>query len=264
MYFFKLKELNYEKIPVLINNYKVNRLLDETKADIVKNNYKLINSKFYKNFSLQMLELNFNIFNKDQQDYFNEKIFSKINKCYLYEFYIQNLCYFSSKKNFNNVDNLLESVMNIKLVKSADIIKNDKSNSCFEFLLNDDSKIRFSNIPLEIDELEECNGKCHFITPEFCELLNADYIDIVLEPNSMYKGHYHSFCVKDNAVFDFAHNIVIDYDNYIKLINPIILVHEPFDEYNKNIEILNNDNNFTKSKYYDLVKYAMTKQKIFK
>lgn len=260
---YKLLFEKNEHIPKIINDALLSKLLL---------NYK-INLSYYSDFlkfkdlnntlTLNIMLLTLNKATKEMQDIIRNNYVNKMDKNALYSFFLIKSCDLLSEKNYDLLQDVLESFIVTNLIKDANL-ENDKKNISLTLL--DDSKVKYQNVPLDKKLTSAYNKECHNVTLGFlekCKIINN--AAVVLEKNELYGKYYHSIALTDDAVYDLSHNIVMSYENYIKLINPTVILREDEDTILSNIEALKNkDKVFKDSNYCDLLKYAMEKQKVKK
>ena len=190
------------------------------------NNYETITGEEDNRFYLLLLsDL---LINNDERsiNYINKHYLNKIRKSYLYSFYIQHACNMLLQNNSEYLEKSLDFFIKSGLALSSDIVSKNNHDTISLTLSNGD-KINFSNIPLSQKLIDEYRRNCHAVTSYWMRLSHKDqYTSVVLEPNQIYGGFYHSFVVENNTMLDFSHNIMMNYDSYLKLVKPRILVHE--------------------------------------
>ncbi len=249
-----------EGIPNIINNFELSLLLLDFKISFTKANDFVTFKNLNNDVCLRLILNRFYKYNAKTQDYLKKKILNRINNGYLYFFYIKESCNRLLDKKFDALDDLLKSFVATGLVKEAKVIQSDKKNF-IEIITNSDEKIRYSHISLKKDLIDAYKGNCHIVTSYFlknCEKSNNAVV--VLENNELFGEYYHSFLLEDGIMYDFAHNIMMGYENYLKLIKPKILVCSDSNTILNGIKELKNNKSFVDSEYVDILKYAMEKQ----
>ena len=127
--------------------------------------------------------------------------------------------------------------------------------------MNTNKKIKFSHIPLDRKLVDSYRSNCHAVTSFFAKQdSEKQKVAITLEPNEICGNYYHSFIIKDNIVYDLAHNVMIPYDSYIELFRPEILVCDEAKVVLEEIKNLENDQQFIDCNYIDVLKYGLFKQ----
>lgn len=251
----------HEYIPRLVNNLELNILLLKLKIDFIKA-HDFLNFKNLSADLLLVIILNeFYNFPEEYKNYLAKSILSKINQSSLYSFYMRWSCDKLENKEFTELNDLLNSFMATGLVKRAILT----DNHVIKIILPDNTEIEYTNVPLEKKSLNgfvpQYNQHCHDATLYFLKNgEKADKAAVVLEPLEIFGQYYHSFIVDDNMVYDLAHNLMMDYENYLRLIKPTVLIYEDCTTILKNIEQLENNQDFAKSNYCVMLKYAMDSQ----
>lgn len=247
-----------EKMPDNINEAVLNMLLSKIKKIIADNNDFIELKDLTNKLTLTIILNNFHKFNKKEKEYIEKNIINRFNINALYGFFIRNSCNYLLKKKYDLLSDLLKSFVATNLVKSANLSKDKKY---ITIILNDNSVIKYSNIPLHKNIIDTYRGKCHFVSDYF--IRNNTLIDtviVMLENNEVYGKYYHSLVSSKDIIYDFSHNIVMDYDNYIKLFNPTILIKESKDTYiEETSDLIKSNDEFKKSNYGILLKYAIEK-----
>lgn len=122
--------------------------------------------------------------------------------------------------------------------------------------------MKFTSINDDPEQIDEANGQCHGITyfilkENKCKKM---YAVTILMDNLFGDKQYHTFIVYNNIVNDFAHNIVMNFDNYKKLYKPEIISYTSAKKVYRDIEKLNGkDDTFTNGRC-ELLNYAIHKQ----
>ena len=256
---YEIKYYLKEKIPGKINNLMLNLLFFEFKNKFLQaNKYvdkKDLNNKFF--LTLMMYEMGNNK-NDDVNQYY-KKTLKKINSKYLIEKYINQICYELQKKDYENVEELLKSFVYSELVKSAKLIKNEICDY-ITLVIKDGKKVNFTNIPLSENITKHYNGYCHQITSEFIKNKPSTRVGVMcFLKNHLYGKYYHSFFVENGIVYDMAHNIVMNYNDYIKIINPNIILDETGNILIENMNNIYNDHKFNDNEWCDLAIYGISK-----
>lgn len=252
-----------EHIPGIINDALLSKLLLNYKIELSFDNEFIKFKDLNNTLTLYIMLFTLNKAPKDVQDKIINNYVNKMDKSALYKRFLIRSCALLSEKRFADVNDTLESFIVTNLIKDANL-ENDKD--VISLTLLDDSKVKYQSVPLDRKLTSAYNKECHTVTLGFlekCEIVNN--AAVVLEKNELYGKHYHSVALIDDAVCDLSHNIVMSYENYIKLINPTVILREDEDTILSNIEALKNkDKVFKDSNYCPLLKYAMEKQKVKK
>lgn len=205
-----------------------------------------------------MLLANFHKFSLYSQDYIRKKVFNKLNKNALYNLLLRRSDAMLLGKYYDLLDGLLKSFILIEFINDASL-SDDKSG--IQIILNDGTKIRYKNIDLDRKTILQANGECHSIVFTMLEEMNKMNVDcsaaVVMEDRPLFGKLYHSVIIKNNIMYDFSHNIMMKFDDYVRLINPKIILYEDKDTILDNINALNEN----KSKYAPLLKYAIERQR---
>ncbi len=247
-----------ESIPGFINDFELSLLLFEFKVAF----YKLHDSVKFKDldnhFCLTVILDKFYTFSPTHQQFLIKKILGKISNNAIYLFYIQMTCHLLIEKRYDELGKTLKSFVATGLIKNAEV-SDDKV--IIKIILPDNTEIKYSHIQEEKELLDEYRGECHNVTLYFlknCE--NANGAAVVLEDRELFGKYYHSFLLENGIMFDLAHNIMMKYEDYLKLINPTVLILEDRNTILNNIKELENNKSFVDSEYSDILKYAISKQ----
>ncbi len=251
---YKMKFFVSETIPSKINKYKLYTLLSDQRINLVESNkdikVDLLNSRQL----LEYILINLYKLDKKSINFFKKYIIKKININFIYKIYILNLCEKLSIRDFNSISTIFNSFKMTGLIKDASIINNNK-NYYIKLILNNEDKITFTNMQKKDINLI---GKCHKLTLDKAKLdikNNIEsFIATVRENNELYGKYYHSFRILDGVIYDLAHNIIINYSDYIKLINPEIILKEKSSEVINNLKDLKHNTNSSKILVYALKK----------
>lgn len=252
-----------EHIPGIINDALLSKLLLKEKINLSIYNNDIKFKDLNNTLTLNIMLLTLNKATKEMQNNIRNNYINRMDKNALYNFFLIKSCDLLSEKKFADVNDTLESFIETNLIKDANL-EDDKKYITLTLL--DDSKVKYQNVPLDSKLTSVYNGRCHEVTLFF--LKKNKFVNnaaVVLENNYLFGKFYHSIALIDDAVCDLSHNIVMSYENYIKLINPTVILREDEDTILSNIEALKNkDKVFKDSNYCPLLKYAMEKQKVKK
>lgn len=248
-----------EKIPGKINDLMFNLLFNNLKNNFLKANDYVTKEELNNNFFIIFMIYQMGNREKDLNTYY-KNILDKLNPKFLLEKYIRQICLQLKRKNYEENNNLLKSLIYSELVKNAELIKSEKQDY-ITLTLKDNSKVKFTYIPLEENLTNEYNGHCHEVTEYFVkDKSNKRRAVCLLNKNEFFGKYYHSFVVEDDVVFDFSHNFIMSYENYIKVFKPKILIDEIGKELIKNIEKMQNNKKFIDSDWCDLLLYTVSKK----
>ncbi len=252
-----------ENIPGIINDVLLSKLLLNYKIKLSFYNKFIKFNALSDYLTLDLMLSTLNKVPKEMLEEIKNNYINKMDKNALYRFFLMHSCALLSKKRFNDLNDSLESFILSNLIKDANLEDNKRIIS---LTLLDNSKVKYKNIPLDRELTSAYKAKCHTVTLDYLKECNTiNNAAVLLENNHIFGKHYHSIALANDVVFDLSHNIVMNYENYLKLINPTVILREDENTILSNIEILkNNDKVFKDSAYCDLLKYAMEKQKIKK
>lgn len=216
----------HEYIPHLVNNIELNGLLLKLRIEFIKAHNFLNFKNLSANLLLVIILNEFYKFPVQMQNYLIKSILSKLNQGSLYDFYMRWSCNRLENKEFTELNDLLNSFIATGLVKSAVLT----DNQAIKIILPDNTEVEYANVPIEKKLIDGCypqyNSYCHEATLYFLRNGEACKAAVVLEPLEIFGQYYHSFIVEDNIVYDLAHNIMMEYENYLKLVKPTVLVYE--------------------------------------
>ena len=206
--------------------------------------------------------VNYSTYSESDKSILRRELFSKINIGFLYRellFLSSNMLY---NKDYYTLETTFESYKELGLITSSKITK-DK-DEFIEITIPDGDVISYSPMGfLASSEIDILRGNCHEISSCLIrrkENKNCD-LAVVLEPNLFGGQSYHSFIVSDGIIVDFAHNLAIKYEDYIKLVNPDVLVRENCQNVVNEIVDLNiMDSTFYSCDFVDVLKYGIEKQ----
>lgn len=259
-FFFKT-----EKKYVLIRNLKLlniaNKIIIES---FLKSKKRYNTSKWHALFDRWMF--GYSTFDEKTKKIIDDNIFKKLNPVNLINIFM--LCLTDS---ITHQDEYLNIYIN-SFIQSG-LIKNltyNKNKNFFTLTTNNDEIIKFSNLIEDINQLKNNRGSCHSLVKFLLIDDNPNNLEnlygvTIITTNFFNKPQYHSFVVKDNYVYDFAHNINISFDDYKKLYNPKIIYKVTKNDLIKSIRHYNEtDPDFSNSKGPDFLKCAMHKQMAMK
>ena len=197
--------------------------------------------------------------------YINSHYLHRIRKNYLYGLFIQTICNNLLRGDEEHLNIFLDSFIKSGLADDTRVIASDKQD-VFLLTLPDGRKIKFSNVPLPKDLIDEYRGNCHAVISSWMRLYKKDHnVSVVLEPNPIYGNFYHSFVVENGDIIDLSHNIMMRYEDYLQLVKPKVLVYEDSRVLlNKMQKLEDNDVAFRECDYVDILKYGMNQQLIKK
>lgn len=248
-----------EKLPKIVNDAELSLIFLKLKSYLRKE-YSFIESKDLTNsFCLAFLLDNFYNFSEDSRNNLMKSVISKINKGALYNFYIRTSCYELMTKEFKYLDKKLRSFVQTGLVTNAEVSDNKK---IIKIILPDDTEVKYMNLDSKGNLAKASNTECFNVISGILKKTDEKAsVVVVLEDREIFGKYYHCFIVKNNIVSDFAHNIVMKYEDYLRLINPKVLICEDRETVLSEISRLENEKSFEESNYVDVLKYAMNTQK---
>lgn len=157
---------------------------------------------------------------------------------------------------------LMASFQETGLIK--DIVYNE-AKALFRLTTLDDDKIYLKNVfeKDEIDDTLKAHGYCHQCTYNILKNNKNNenlYSVSVIEKNLIGKNSIHSFVAINNFLIDYAHNVMMKYDDYVKLVHTKKIMYVKTDRIIKNIDKLYDkdkefDNNQAQMLNYALHKY---------
>ena len=201
---------------------------------------------------------NYSTFPDKLKDWVQNNIFNNINSSFLIIEYMIKLNDSLINNKENELNLIINSFKDTKLIKDITLNNNTKS---FCLISNEEETLHFK--PCYNENHEEYKQKCHKITYDLLKKSITDSEEVygvsILIPTFYDIKEYHSFIVKNNKIIDPSHNIIADYDNYIKIIKPEILYYEDAKTILNNIDELYKDDSFDKD-MYKIVNYAISKQ----
>lgn len=256
----------YEALPSKINIFLLDKILFSFKRDFSKR-YNYITEDDFKNnnFWLLLIEDLLTKMHDKDIEYMMKRYLNKLRKSSMYQFHIQNACNRLLEDDEEGLTTELKFLVKSGLAIDAKKIELKKQNA-IDIALQDNSMVRFTHIPLDEKLIESYRDNCHtcayYWAKSWLDEGVTCRVTTVLEPFDVYGGYYHSFVVADDGtMLDLSHNIMIAYDDYLKLINPKVLVCEDSSTYFDNIEKLKKeDESFVNCSYDEPLKYAISKQ----
>ena len=254
-----------EKIPSFINSIALKALFHRFNRNVLKTHDFIKHKDLDNSLSYYLIFGKLSLYSDEEFAYIQEHIINKMDTNEIYRFYLQHLSDLLCLRDYKKLTISLLSFMRTGLIKDAEIY--DDGGLFIELVMPNGEKIRFSNASANKDSVSKFRGNCHSVT-NF--IINSDILDeerdnelaVVLEKNALFGSGYHSFVIVDNIVRDYAHNIRIDYDNYLKLINPTVIVKEKVSVVKEEINELEKDKSFSICSYSNILKYGMSKQLI--
>ena len=221
-----------------------------------------INELVSKKLDVESLIMGNDIFFQDIQNIITNYIVSTLSTKNLIGLFIQYLTNTSLKKDLDLINILIESIKNLGLVN--DITYNENSKM-FTIKCLDNKKFKFTNMAYSIEEMEAYMNNCHDIVLEYAKVLyeKKQNVNIVsfLHRNYLNCKMYHTIFTLDSLAYDPARNIIAPKREYIKILNPYVLVNEKFDSLEDNIERLSRTSSeFVECSYCPLLKYTLYKQ----
>ena len=185
-----------------------------------------------------------------------------IAKADLYGAYLRLISNDLFNKDWEYLNNFLKSFVALELVLDAKVVKSGKQNF-IELITLNNKKIRFTHVPCDEELIDNCRGYCHAATSTMMKCVD-DYdnlkVAVVLLDNALLGKGYHSFIVENGIIHDFAHNIMMKYSDYLKLVKPDVLVYDSVKDVLSSIQQLEYEREFTNSDCVDILKYGISKQ----
>lgn len=250
----------HEKIYASLNDFKLSVTLFNLKSQMKH----LVNNKenVDNHLVITYLLLEYCNFPDKFKKWCKKNIIDKISVNWLYENFLM-ICSNNLLDNeFDYIQKAFNSFIELGLINSARII-DDIDNKTIEIITPSKEKIRFSHVPLERELVDAYRGYCHAVTSTFMREANinkAQKVVVALEDNEIVGKGYHSFIVDDGVMYDFAHNIMMLYKDYLKLVSPEVLVYEDSIEVLDKMKKMEEDKDFANSEYVDILKYGISKQ----
>lgn len=261
---YEKEVIKTEVIAAKINKAKLSLLLACFKKFISKQNKFNDIENISNNLCLTIILNELSNYKDLTQKTIRKKLINKLNKENIFKDYIMFINYLLLNKDYEQLNVTLESFIKTGLIKTAKLIKNNKQDYIEATLINDD-KIHFSYASANNDVILKNKHKCHLSTYNLInEKKDNRNVVIALEDFELFGSFYHSFVVENNCILDLSQNIIMTYEDYLKVIKPKILVYEDARSVIKNIEELKNDKNYSSSNYYDILKYGVSKQLKYK
>lgn len=256
----------YEDVPSKINKFLLDKILFSFKDDFSKGrDYITEDTLNNNNFWLLLIADLITKMHDKEVDYILKRYLNRLRKSSMYQFHIQNTCNRLLEHDEKGLTTELKFLIKSRLVNDAKKIELENQNA-IDITLEDNSLVRFSYIPLDeklIDAYREnCHGCAYYWAKSWLDKGTTCKVATVLEPLEVYGGYYHSFVVaNDGTMLDLSHNIMIAYNDYLKLVRPKVLVYEDSTTYFNSIEKLKSwDEDFVSFEGADPLKYAISKQ----
>lgn len=243
----------YKKIKLILLKFK--RYI--TKYKDKENINKLLKMDYDNLF--KVILVNYSLYNEELQNYIKENIFNKLNKESIINYYLIIICYFNTVKDNDNINKTINSFKKSGLIK--DIIYDDK-NKRYVLTTIDNKTIEFQSKIDDENDIVEANANCHSIC-NFIAKQNKEldlYICTILLDNLVGEKCYHTFIVYENTVNDFAHNIIMNFDDYKELYNPTIITFENAQKVHEEIEEIKIQDSEFDNGNAELLNYAIYKQ----
>ena len=191
-----------------------------------------------------------------------KNIIDRISVNWLYGNFLTNCSNNLLDNGFDFIERAFNSYVELGLIKSARII-DGKDHKEIEIITPSNDKIRFSHVPLERELIDEYRGYCHAVTSTFMREANINKtqkVVVALEDKELVGRGYHSFIVDNGVMYDFAHNTMMRYKDYLKLVKHDVLVYEDSVEVLDKMKKMEEDKDFASSEYVDILKYGISKQ----
>ena len=191
-----------------------------------------------------------------------KNIIDRISVNWLYGNFLTNCSNNLLDNGFDFIERAFNSYVELGLIKSARII-DGKDHKEIEIITPSNDKIRFSHVPLERELIDEYRGYCHAVTSTFmreASINKTQKVVVALEDKELVGRGYHSFIVDNGVMYDFAHNTMMRYKDYLKLVKHDVLVYEDSVEVLDKMKKMEEDKDFASSEYVDILKYGISKQ----
>lgn len=250
----------HEKIYASLNDFKLSVILFNLKSQMKQ----LVNNKedVDNHFVIIYMLLEYCNFLDKSKKWLKKNIIDKISVNWLYENFLTNCSNNLLDNEFDFIECAFNSYIELGLIDSAKII-DVKDHNVIEIITPSKEKIRFSHAPLERKLVDEYRGYCHAVTSTFMREANiykTQKVVVAMEDNELVGKCYHSFIVDNGIMYDFAHNIMMRYKDYLKLVKPEVLVYEDSTEVLDKMKKMEQQKDFTNSEYVDILKYGISKQ----
>lgn len=249
-----------EKMYDALNEFELNIILFNIKREVKY----FLNTKEDVNNHLVItyLLLEYCNFLDKSKKWLKKNIIDKISVNWLYENFLTNCSNNLLDNEFDFIERAFNSYIELGLIDSAKII-DGKDHKEIEIITPSNDKIQFSYVPLERELVDEYHGYCHAVTSTFMRQANiykTQKVVVALEDKELVGKGYHSFIVDNGVMYDFAHNIMMRYKDYLKLVKPEVLVYEDSTEVLDKMKKMEEDKDFNSSEYVDILKYGISKQ----
>lgn len=250
----------YEKMSAALNDFELSIILFNLKRQMRQ----FVNNKedVDNHFVIIYILLEYCNFPDKFKKWCKKNIIDKISINWLYETFLTNCCNNLLDNELDYIQKAFNSFIELGLIDSAKII-DDIDNKTIEIITSSNDKIRFSHVPLERELVDEYRRYCHAVTSTFMREANINKtqkVVVALEDKELVGKGYHSFIVDNGVMYDFAHNIMMLYKNYLKLVNPEVLVYEDSTKVLDEMKNMEEDKDFANSEYVDILKYGISKQ----
>ena len=249
-----------EKLYDALNELKLNLILFNIKRQVKH----FLNTKEDVNNHLVItyLLLEYCNFPDKFKKWCKKNIIDRISVNWLYGNFLTNCSNNLLDNGFDFIERAFNSYVELGLIKSAKII-DGKDHKEIEIITPSNDKIRFSHVPLERELIDEYRGYCHAVTSTFMREANINKtqkVVVALEDKELVGRGYHSFIVDNGVMYDFAHNSMMRYKDYLKLVKHDVLVYEDSVEVLDKMKKMEEDKDFASSEYVDILKYGISKQ----
>ena len=250
----------YEKMSAALNDFELSIILFNLKRQMRQ----FVNNKedVDNHFVIIYILLEYCNFPDKFKKWCKKNIIDKISINWLYETFLTNCCNNLLDNELDYIQKAFNSFIELGLIDSAKII-DDIDNKTIEIITSSNDKIRFSHVPLERELVDEYRRYCHAVTSTFMREANINKtqkVVVALEDKELVGKGYHSFIVDNGVMYDFAHNIMMLYKNYLKLVNPEVLVYEDSTKVLDEMKKMETEKDFANSEYVDILKYGISKQ----
>lgn len=250
----------YEKMSAALNDFELSIILFNLKRQMRQ----FVNNKedVDNHFVIIYILLEYCNFPDKFKKWCKKNIIDKISINWLYETFLTNCSNNLLDNELDYIQKAFNSFIELGLIDSAKII-DDIDNKTIEIITPSNDKIRFSHVPLERELVDAYRGHCHEVTSTFMRETNINKtqkVVVALEDNEIVGKCYHSFLVDNGVMYDFAHNIMMLYKDYLKLVSLEVLVYEDSTKVLDEMKKMEEDKDFANSEYVDILKYGISKQ----
>jgi len=250
----------YEKMYAALNDFELNIILFNLKRQMRQ----FVNNKedVDNHFVIIYILLEYCNFPDKFKKWCKKNIIDKISINWLYEIFLTKCSNNLLDNELDYIQKAFNSFIELGLIDSAKII-DIEDHKAIEIITPSNDKIRFSHVPLERELVDEYRRYCHVATSTFMREANINKtqkVVVAMEDKELVGKGYHSFIVDNGVMYDFAHNIMMLYKDYLKLVSHEVLVYEDSTKVLNEMKKMEEDKDFANSEYVDILKYGISKQ----